>query len=98
MSPADSHFDVVILGGGNAGLSAAARLIRKGVQDVAVIEPQSVHTYRPLLSYVGGGQAEQATAERTQQSVTPHGCTWIQDRADAVDAAQSTVRCASGRR
>ncbi|MGE2735856.1 NAD(P)/FAD-dependent oxidoreductase [Mycolicibacterium vaccae] len=97
MSPADSHFDVVILGGGNAGLSAAARLIRKGVHDVAVIEPQSVHTYRPLLSYVGGGQAEQSTAERTQQSVTPRGCTWIQDRAEAVDPGQSTVRCASGR-
>lgn len=52
-----TFFDVVIIGGGNAGISAAARLIRKGIDSVAVIEPQQVHTYRPLLSYVGGGQA-----------------------------------------
>ncbi|MGE2836196.1 NAD(P)/FAD-dependent oxidoreductase [Mycobacterium sp. SMC-4] len=97
MSHADRHFDILVLGGGNAGLSAAARLIRKGVHDIAVIEPQSVHTYRPLLSYVGGGQAELYTAQRTQRSVTPRGCTWIQDRAVAVEPEQSTVRCASGR-
>ncbi|BBX19569.1 pyridine nucleotide-disulfide oxidoreductase [Mycolicibacterium duvalii] len=98
MSHADRHFDVLILGGGNAGISTAARLIRKGVGDVAVVEPQHVHTYRPLLSYVGGGQAELRTAERTQRSVTPPECTWIQDRATGVDAGTATVRCASGRR
>lgn len=97
MSHAVRHFDILVLGGGNAGLSAAARLIRKGVREVALIEPQSVHTYRPLLSYVGGGQARQHTAQRTQRSVTPRECTWIQDHAVAVDPERSTVQCASGR-
>ncbi|OZG29438.1 pyridine nucleotide-disulfide oxidoreductase [Williamsia sp. 1138] len=94
----DTHFDVLIIGGGNAGISAAGRLRRKGVGDVAVIEPQQVHTYRPLLSYVGGGQASLRSAERTQRSVTPDGCTWIQDSAVRVDAAERVVQCASGRR
>lgn len=91
-------FDVLIIGGGNAGLSAAARLLRKGVTDVAVIEPQTVHTYRPLLSYVGGGEAQLREAERTQRSVTPHGCRWLEDTAVAVDVERSTVECASGHR
>lgn len=52
----DQHFDVLVIGGGNAGLSAAARLLRKGFGRVAVIEPQTVHTYRPLLSYVGAAR------------------------------------------
>jgi sulfide:quinone oxidoreductase len=93
----DASFDVVIIGGGNAGISAAARLLKKGVNGVAVVEPQSVHTYRPLLSYVGGGQADMRSAERTQRSVTPKGCTWLRDSAVAVDAGERTVRCASGR-
>ncbi|GAB7067112.1 NAD(P)/FAD-dependent oxidoreductase [Mycobacterium hodleri] len=93
----DASFEVVVIGGGNAGISAAARLLKKGVTDVAVVEPQSVHTYRPLLSYVGGGQADMRSAERTQRSVTPKGCTWIRDSAVAVDAGERTVRCASGR-
>ncbi|KGI66465.1 NAD(P)/FAD-dependent oxidoreductase [Mycolicibacterium rufum] len=95
---ADQQFDVLILGGGNAGLSAAARLLRKGFGRVAVIEPQTVHTYRPLLSYVGGGEADLRRAERTQRSVTPAGCTWIRDTVVAVDASAATVACASGRR
>ncbi|WP_230990173.1 FAD-dependent oxidoreductase [Rhodococcus oxybenzonivorans] len=34
----DQSFDVLIIGGGNAGLSAAGRLIRRGITDVAVVE------------------------------------------------------------
>lgn len=93
---ADS-FDVLVIGGGNAGISAAGRLIRRGVSDVAVLEPQGRHVYRPLLSYVGGGQASMRNIERPQKSVTPRGCTWLRDTAVVVDASERTVRCASGR-
>ena len=61
----DASFDVVVVGGGNGGISAAARLLEMGIADVAVLEPQAVHTYRPLLSYVGAGQADMRSAERS---------------------------------
>jgi sulfide:quinone oxidoreductase len=89
-------FDVLVVGGGNAGLSVAARLLRRGVASVGVVEPLAVHTYRPLLSYVGGGQASQSSAERTQASVTPDDCTWLQDSAVGVGPETQTVRCRSG--
>lgn len=92
----ERHFDVVIIGGGNAGISAAARLIRLGIEDVAVIEPDAVHTYRPLLSYVGGGQARLTDAERTQRSVTPDGASWIRDAVVAVEPSAHRVRTESG--
>jgi len=94
---ATSSFDVLVIGGGNAGIGSAAHLLKRGVDDIAVIEPSAVHTYRPLLSYVGGGQASMSDAERTQRSVTPRGCTWLQDSVTAVDAVEHTVSCASGR-
>ena len=45
--------DVVVVGAGNGGLSAAARLRRRGCRDVAVVEPSPVHVYKPLQNYVG---------------------------------------------
>ncbi|MGJ0121095.1 NAD(P)/FAD-dependent oxidoreductase [Williamsia sp. MIQD14] len=93
----DRSFDVIVIGGGNAGVATAARLCRRGITDVAVIEPQRVHTYRPLLSYVGSGQASLASAERTQRSVTPGDATWIDETVESIDADAHTVRCASGR-
>lgn len=94
----DDCFDVLVVGGGNAGVSAAARLLNKGAAEVGLIEPKQVHTYRPLLSYVGGGQASLRDAERTQRSVIPRGCTWLLDSAVMIDAPNRTVWCATGRR
>ncbi|MGY1813805.1 FAD-dependent oxidoreductase [Blastococcus sp. SYSU D00820] len=92
----DRH-DVLIVGGGNAGISLAAKLLRDGVSDVAVVAPQPVHRYKPLLNYVGGGQATMAELERPMADVVPDGCTWIRDGVDAVDAAAATVRTRRGR-
>ncbi len=91
------HHEVLILGGGNAGISLAARLLRDGVQDVAVLESESVHRYRPLLNYVGAGEATMAALERPAASVMPDGCSWIQDRVVSVDAAAPSVLTREGR-
>ena len=50
----------MIVGGGTAGLTTAARLIRAGQHDIAVIEPSSQHYYQPLFTVVGGGRAPQS--------------------------------------
>ena len=39
-----------------AGITVAARMLRKGYTDVAVIEPSDKHYYQPLWTLVGGGQ------------------------------------------
>src|SRR3954454_15242689 len=76
--------EVLIVGGGNAGISLAARLLRDGFSGVTVVGPQPLHRYKPLLNYVGGGEATMAALERPMADVVPDGCTWIRDAVAAV--------------
>lgn len=92
------HHDVLIVGGGNAGTSLAARLVRDGAPDVAVVESRPVHRYRPLLSYVGGGEATMADLSRPADSVVPRGCTALRDEVVSVDPDDLSVMTGSGRR
>jgi sulfide:quinone oxidoreductase len=97
-STAPLHHEVVVIGGGNAGLSVAGRLRRYGVDDVAVIEPREHHLYQPMFSHVAGGTAAASVATRPQASVTPKGVTWIQDRVQTIDPVAKTVLLESGTR
>ena len=91
------HSEILIVGGGNAGISLGARLLRDGSPDVTIVAPQPVHRYKPLLNYVGAGEATMADLERPMADVVPDGCTWIRDSVEAVDPAAMTVRTRGGR-
>ncbi|MCB5273491.1 Sulfide dehydrogenase [flavocytochrome c] flavoprotein chain [Arthrobacter sp. SO5] len=93
---AGQHYEVLIIGGGNAGVSLAARLHRYGVKDVAVVEPGDQHFYQPLFSHIAGGRATASEAARPQRSVMPQGVEWIRDSAVDIDPAGKTVSLASG--
>jgi sulfide:quinone oxidoreductase len=88
--------NIVIIGGGTAGVTVAARLFRKGYRDVAIIEPSETHYYQPLWTLVGAGHTKASTTARPQASVMPRGAVWIKKTASAVDADNKTVTCADG--
>lgn len=92
------HHDVLVLGGGNAGVSLAAHLRRRGVDDVAVVEPRREHRYRPLLSYVAGGLASSRSLLRPQRRVVPRGVTWLPEEVADIDPRAGVVRLGSGLR
>jgi len=71
--PDDGHHKVLIVGGGSAGLTLAARLRRSGLPDVAVLEPSASHYYQPLWTLVGGGRAPQRASVQPQSRVMPKG-------------------------
>lgn len=87
---------IVVVGGGTAGITVAARLLRKGHTDVAVIEPSDKHYYQAMWTLVGAGQAKAASTERTEASVMPKRATWIKNRAAAIEPDNNTVSCEDG--
>ncbi|WP_270354200.1 NAD(P)/FAD-dependent oxidoreductase [Microbacterium testaceum] len=99
-SPADAGAPprIVIIGGGNAGLSVAGRLQRARAGEITVIEPREQHAYAPLQSHIAGGAARASLAVRAQADVIPPGVRWLRDEAFTVDAEARRVHLVSGGR
>jgi sulfide:quinone oxidoreductase len=89
-------YQVVIIGGGTAGITVAARLKKAGIRSIAVIDPSDVHYYQPLWTLVGGGRAKAPESVRPMSWVIPDGVTWIHDAATGVDPDGHSVSLASG--
>ncbi|MBT8491859.1 MAG: NAD(P)/FAD-dependent oxidoreductase [Deltaproteobacteria bacterium] len=88
---------IVIVGGGTAGLTVAARLRRADSKlDVAVIEPSDKHYYQPLWTLVGGGILPKEETERNEGDVMPDGVEWIQDAVEAFDPDGNSLTLKSG--
>ncbi|MGB4863071.1 MAG: FAD/NAD(P)-binding oxidoreductase [Tepidiformaceae bacterium] len=95
---ADVHHKVVIVGGGNAGISVAARLKRSLKDlDVALIEPSEKHYYQPLWTLVGGGVVNKKATERSEASVIPKDVTWIRDAVTEFRPEENVVLTSSRR-
>ena len=77
-----SHtYQIVIVGGGNAGISVAAKLLLKNNKlDIAVIDPADKHYYQPAWTLVGGGVYDIRKTERTEAEVIPERVTWIKQK------------------
>lgn len=91
-----THHSVLVVGGGTAGLSVAARLRNAGVADVAIVDPSDKHYYQPLWTLVGAGVFSREATERPQAAQIPAGATWIRDAVATFSPETNTVRLASG--
>ena len=90
--------NVVIVGGGAAGLSVAALLRkRKPGWRICVVEPSETHYYQPGFTIVGGGAFPMAKTMRPTRSLMPRGAVWEQARVTHIDAVASRVQLDSGK-
>ncbi len=75
------HHQIVIVGGGNAGISTASQLLRKNKQlDIAIIEPSEKHYYQPAWTLVGAGVFNIKDTEKNEADVMPKGVNWIKQK------------------
>jgi sulfide:quinone oxidoreductase len=93
-----SHHTILIIGGGTAGITVAAQLLRKDKSlDVGIIEPSEVHCYQPAWTLVGAGTYELEDTVREEKKLIPRGATWIKERAQQIDPDQRIVTTRAGR-
>jgi sulfide:quinone oxidoreductase len=93
------HHQVVVVGGGTAGISVAARLTNgwNNKRDVAVIEPADTHYYQPLWTLVGGGVVSKEVTGRPMKSVMPKRVRWIKDAAAEFEPDRNLIRTRDGK-
>lgn len=91
------HHDVLICGGGSAGLSVAARL-REAMPglDIGLVEPSETHDYQPYWTLVGAGVVKKEQARRPEADYVPRGVVWIRDKVAAFEPEKNAVVLASG--
>lgn len=92
-----AHHEVLIVGGGTAGITVAAMLRNKpDAPEVTIIEPSEKHYYQPIWTLVGAGVFPREISERNEAEFIPPGVTWIKDYVDTFQPEQNAVTLRSG--
>ena len=91
------HHQIVVVGGGNAGISVAAQLLRKNRKlDIAIVDPADKHYYQPAWTLVGSGVFNIADTERNEADVIPPQAKWIKEKVDSFQPEQNAVTLGNG--
>ncbi|MFI1485212.1 NAD(P)/FAD-dependent oxidoreductase [Streptomyces sp. NPDC020747] len=85
--------DVIVIGGGYAGVMAANRLTQRGDVTVTLINPRPVFVHRIRLHQVVGGSQDMVVDYR---EVLADGVRLVVDTVARIDAAEHSVALAAG--
>lgn len=91
------HYQILIIGGGTAGIMVAAQLKNKDKNlDIAIIEPSEKHYYQPAWTLVGAGTYQYDKTVRKEESFIPKGVTWIKEYASDIHPEKNEVLLKNG--
>jgi sulfide:quinone oxidoreductase len=91
-------YDIVIVGGGSAGIATAASILKRASGlSVAIIEPSEEHYYQPGWTMVGAGVFSAEFTKRSEKSVMPRGVDWIKGAASSFAPESNQVALEDGR-
>ena len=94
---AAKQFDIVIVGGGAAGIATASSLLSRAAHmAIAVIEPADRHYYQPGWTMVGAGIFSAASTAKTTAAVMPAGVSWIKQAVTEFSPDDNEIGLADG--
>ena len=91
--------DIVVIGGGSAGIGLLASLLKRDPHlNITLIEPSDYHCYQPAWTLVGGGAYDLQKTRRPLADVLPNGVSWVQAAVSEVLPDENTLVLDSGQR
>jgi len=92
-------YDVIVVGGGSAGIAVASSLLKRRPQlDIVVIEPRYKHFYQPGFTMVGGGVFSPTQPQTFTKKVMPKGVRWIEAAVASCEPDHNQVILEDGSR
>ncbi len=80
------HYQVLIIGGGTAGIMVSSMLKRKNKSiQIGLIEPAETHYYQPAWTLVGANTYDFEKTAKPMASLIPKGVEWIKQYADKFE-------------
>lgn len=84
---------IVVIGGGAAGISLAARLFfYLKNPDITIIDPSDTHYYQPGFTLIASGVYSPDQVGKPQADCMPSGAKWLKDSVTLVDAPKNIVK------
>ncbi len=84
---------IVIVGGGAAGISMAARLQRAlSNPDITLIDPSETHYYQPGFTLIGSGVCKASEVHKPEASLIPSDVKWVKDSVTELDPDNNCLK------
>ncbi|MEH3036127.1 MAG: FAD/NAD(P)-binding oxidoreductase [Sphingomonas adhaesiva] len=91
-------YDIVIVGGGAAGIATASSILKRNPDvTIAIVDAAKEHYYQPGWTMVGAGVFTPEQTRKTEAEVMPKGVDWLQVAASGFDPDRNAVALEDGR-
>ena len=83
--------NIIIVGGGSAGLTVASKLARRNDMNITVVDPASKHYYQPAWTLVGGGDTKMEDTVKDMKDIMPDGVIHIKEAVKGFSPKENIV-------
>lgn len=98
MNASTTTCQILIVGGGAAGIATAASLLaRDATLQITTVDPADTHYYQPGWTMVGAGIFTPQSTARSMASLIPEGVQWIKAAVSTFEPQHNTLTLADGR-
>jgi sulfide:quinone oxidoreductase len=93
----ENKHQILIIGGGNAGISVASKLLLKDNSlNISIIEPSEKHYYQPAWTLVGAGDFNISDTVKAEKDFMPKEVNWIKDSVVELAPKKNQLTLKSG--